>query len=247
MSCPKCGSNNITTNNKGYGIGKGIIGTMLIGPLGLLAGNIGKHDIKCTCLDCGHQWDLKTQIQQQEFNKIVTTVNNAQEENPEETLEVKTILIILTIIIILFFMFKQGSNDTSKISYNNDSSAVSQQSEKNISETSQTRTLFSGSLTTSQIDNICTTSLGELNCNNKSNYTRVSSNQNNRKYIYRSKESGYDYECRFTSNNQFYINGVGWQDIIPKGTIYNGKTKGEIYFELYDPGFKLTHNFTISK
>ena len=59
MACPKCGSNNITTNNKGYGIGKGVVGAALVGPLGLMAGNIGKNDIKCTCLDCGHQWDLK--------------------------------------------------------------------------------------------------------------------------------------------------------------------------------------------
>ena len=64
MACPRCGSNNITTNNKGYGIGKGVVGAALIGPLGLIAGNIGKHDIICTCLDCGHRWELKKQIEQ---------------------------------------------------------------------------------------------------------------------------------------------------------------------------------------
>ena len=68
MVCPRCGSNNITTNNKGYGIGKGVVGAALLGPLGLVAGNIGKNDIICTCLDCGHRWELKKQIEQKYAN-----------------------------------------------------------------------------------------------------------------------------------------------------------------------------------
>ena len=70
MPCPKCGSNNITTNNKGYGIGKGIIGAAIFGPLGLIAGNIGRHDIICTCLNCGHTWNLKKQIEENNYRNI---------------------------------------------------------------------------------------------------------------------------------------------------------------------------------
>lgn len=54
--CPKCGSTSISANAKGYGIGKGVIGAAVIGPLGLVAGNIGRHKVKVTCLNCGHQF-----------------------------------------------------------------------------------------------------------------------------------------------------------------------------------------------
>ena len=54
--CPKCGSTSLTGNKKGYGIGKGVVGAVALGPLGLIAGNIGKNKIKVTCLNCGHQW-----------------------------------------------------------------------------------------------------------------------------------------------------------------------------------------------
>ena len=97
MACPKCGSNNIATSNKGYGIGKGVVGAALVGPLGLMAGNIGKNDIKCTCLDCGHQWDLKKQIQQQEQQKFEQDFENM---SPKE----KAIFMVITAIIIFIFL-----------------------------------------------------------------------------------------------------------------------------------------------
>lgn len=54
--CPKCGSTSITANTKGYGIGKGIIGMAAVGPIGLVAGNIGRHKVLVTCLNCGHRF-----------------------------------------------------------------------------------------------------------------------------------------------------------------------------------------------
>lgn len=51
--CPRCGSTSITANTKGYGIGKGVIGAAVVGPLGLVAGNIGRHKVLLTCLNCG--------------------------------------------------------------------------------------------------------------------------------------------------------------------------------------------------
>lgn len=54
--CPRCGSTSITANTKGYGIGKGVIGAAVVGPLGLVAGNIGRHKVLVTCLNCGHRF-----------------------------------------------------------------------------------------------------------------------------------------------------------------------------------------------
>lgn len=56
IKCPRCGSHQISVNQKGYGIAKGAIGTVLLGPVGLVAGGIGKNKIKITCLNCGHSW-----------------------------------------------------------------------------------------------------------------------------------------------------------------------------------------------
>lgn len=54
--CPHCGSSSLVANKKGYGIGKGVIGAAMFGPLGLIAGNIGSDEVRMTCLNCGRQY-----------------------------------------------------------------------------------------------------------------------------------------------------------------------------------------------
>ena len=56
MKCPRCGSTSLSGNKKGYGIGKGIIGASLFGPLGLIAGNIGSGKVVITCMKCGYKF-----------------------------------------------------------------------------------------------------------------------------------------------------------------------------------------------
>lgn len=56
MNCPKCGSSNIHADKKGYSIKKGLIGGILVGGYGLLAGLTGSNKIRLTCLDCGFQF-----------------------------------------------------------------------------------------------------------------------------------------------------------------------------------------------
>lgn len=50
--CPKCGSISLSTNKKGFSMGKAIIGGA-IAPVGILAGNIGSNKLIVTCLNCG--------------------------------------------------------------------------------------------------------------------------------------------------------------------------------------------------
>lgn len=56
IHCPKCGSTQITAGKKGFSVGKAIVGDLVAGPEGLLAGNIGSNKVIVTCLKCGHTW-----------------------------------------------------------------------------------------------------------------------------------------------------------------------------------------------
>ncbi len=56
VRCPKCKSNQIHFEKKGYGIGKGLVGLVALGPLGLAAGAIGKDKLLSICIKCGHKW-----------------------------------------------------------------------------------------------------------------------------------------------------------------------------------------------
>lgn len=56
MKCPRCGSTSLSGNKKGYGIGKGVVGAALLGPIGLIAGNIGSSKVMVTCMKCGYKF-----------------------------------------------------------------------------------------------------------------------------------------------------------------------------------------------
>ncbi|NLY46850.1 MAG: hypothetical protein GX053_12815 [Tissierella sp.] len=52
--CPKCYSNQITANKKGFSLGKAAAGSLIAG--GVLLGAVGKNKIEVTCLKCGNKW-----------------------------------------------------------------------------------------------------------------------------------------------------------------------------------------------
>lgn len=54
--CPWCGSTSLSGNKKGFGIGKAVIGAALVGPIGLVAGNVGAKKVQVTCLKCGKRF-----------------------------------------------------------------------------------------------------------------------------------------------------------------------------------------------
>lgn len=56
ICCPKCGSDQITAEKKGFSGKKAVAGAVLTGGIGLLAGTIGSNKIKIYCLACGHSW-----------------------------------------------------------------------------------------------------------------------------------------------------------------------------------------------
>lgn len=58
ISCPKCGAKDLYSNKQGFGAGKAIVGGLIVGPLGILAGGINSNKILLTCQGCGNQFKL---------------------------------------------------------------------------------------------------------------------------------------------------------------------------------------------
>ncbi len=56
--CPKCHSTSLSANKKGFGVGKAIVGGLLAGPIGLLAGIFRSNKVRITCLNCGNQFEM---------------------------------------------------------------------------------------------------------------------------------------------------------------------------------------------
>jgi len=56
VRCPTCGSTQLTAQKKGFGLGKAVVGSFLMGPLGLAGGLLGVSKIKIVCLACGYEW-----------------------------------------------------------------------------------------------------------------------------------------------------------------------------------------------
>ena len=54
--CPKCGSNQVTADKKGFSGKKAVAGAILTGGIGLLAGTLGSNKVKITCLSCGNEF-----------------------------------------------------------------------------------------------------------------------------------------------------------------------------------------------
>lgn len=57
LSCPRCRSLRVTAGKKGFGIGKAVVGSLLLGPVGLLGGFIGSKNLEFLCLDCNQRWN----------------------------------------------------------------------------------------------------------------------------------------------------------------------------------------------
>jgi tellurium resistance protein TerD len=57
IKCPKCGSEQITAQKKGFSLGKAVVGTLLVGPIGAAGGLIGSNKTQVVCLRCGYEWE----------------------------------------------------------------------------------------------------------------------------------------------------------------------------------------------
>lgn len=68
VKCPNCGSTNVHTATQGFSTGKAVAGYLTIGAIGALAGNIGRNNVKVTCLKCGKTFNPVEEKKKQEQN-----------------------------------------------------------------------------------------------------------------------------------------------------------------------------------
>lgn len=54
--CPKCMSISVQPIKKGFSLGKAVVGGVLTGGIGILAGAIGKNKIDMYCMKCGNKF-----------------------------------------------------------------------------------------------------------------------------------------------------------------------------------------------
>lgn len=62
IKCPKCASEQIYANKKGFSAGKAVGGAILVGGVGLAAGAIGRNKVQLTCMRCGHKFKPGEQL-----------------------------------------------------------------------------------------------------------------------------------------------------------------------------------------
>lgn len=56
LRCPQCGSTHLHSDRQGASLGKAVAGSLLVGPIGLVAALHGANRIRLTCLKCGHNF-----------------------------------------------------------------------------------------------------------------------------------------------------------------------------------------------
>ena len=61
IKCPVCGEvvgwKKVDTSKKGFSVGKAAVGAVLLGPVGLVGGALGKKTVTYYCAKCGFQHD----------------------------------------------------------------------------------------------------------------------------------------------------------------------------------------------
>ena len=62
IKCPKCFSMNIQIGQKGFSLGKAAAGGVLLGPVGLLGGLIGRKKTELICQACSYKWQPDPKI-----------------------------------------------------------------------------------------------------------------------------------------------------------------------------------------
>ncbi|MFZ5968011.1 MAG: TerD family protein [Bacillota bacterium] len=76
LQCPRCRSTRVTAGKKGFGVGKAIVGGLLLGPIGLLGGFLGSKNLEFLCLDCSQRWNAANNANTAQW--LQTQANNAK-------------------------------------------------------------------------------------------------------------------------------------------------------------------------
>lgn len=102
LYCPHCGSQQLTANKKGFGVGKAAAGAILTGGVGLLAGFIGSGKVKVTCLKCGQTMSAG-QLRRTPLPPPAPPKELTPEERRQENIN-GIILVVVTLLIMIGLM-----------------------------------------------------------------------------------------------------------------------------------------------
>jgi len=89
LCCPKCHSKELHSEQKGFSGGKALVGGLLTGGIGLLAGTIGSKEVAITCLNCGHQFKPGDQLKSRPINEKLPEGVNVHKFGIEESFGIK--------------------------------------------------------------------------------------------------------------------------------------------------------------
>jgi DNA-directed RNA polymerase subunit RPC12/RpoP len=112
IRCPKCGSNQLAANKKGFSGKKAVAGAILTGGIGLLAGTIGSNKIIITCLNCGNQFkpgEKKAEPTPKMIwdEQLKEHIINPKFKNDTVSAPLwKVLLILIFIIVIIYFLIR---------------------------------------------------------------------------------------------------------------------------------------------
>lgn len=60
--CPYCLGEKLMYGEAGFSGGKALVGSVLAGPIGVLAGTLGKNDLQISCMECGSRFEVKESL-----------------------------------------------------------------------------------------------------------------------------------------------------------------------------------------
>lgn len=120
VTCPKCGSDQLSANKKGFSGGKAVAGAILTGGIGLLAGTIGSSKVVCTCLACGNTFRAgQGKIIYEEGELLPTTsapakkrtITNEQTNKFGRTIAIVLFSLIGFLIVVIIILSKSTPGD----------------------------------------------------------------------------------------------------------------------------------------
>lgn len=81
LCCPKCHSRELHAEQKGFSGGKALVGAVVAGGIGLLAGTLGSKDVQITCLKCGKKFKAGESYIEKKPSKIYSNIELPQGVN----------------------------------------------------------------------------------------------------------------------------------------------------------------------
>lgn len=96
IRCPKCKSSQLYSSKKGFSGKKAVVGGLLTGGIGILAGTIGSNKIIYTCISCGKKF---------KYSEAITNKPQPIPTPPPDYTPTENDKSCLTVVMVIAFIF----------------------------------------------------------------------------------------------------------------------------------------------